>query len=109
MPELVVHHYLTDRGADPFQDWLDRLPDLAARIAIQRRIDRARGGNLGDHRACGASVWEFRIDVGPGYRVYFTSVGRNTLLILCAGSKRTQRKDIERAVRLQSDHARRAE
>ncbi len=55
---MQILHYLTAEGRDLFQDWLDTLRDMRARIAIQRRVDRVTLGNFGDHRFCRAGVWE---------------------------------------------------
>jgi len=95
---MEVRHYLTVGGVDPFQDWLDALQDLKARVALLRRIDRLALGNLGDHKFCGDGVWELRVDVGPGYRVYYAQQGKRIVLLLCGGSKRTQSADIRRAI-----------
>ena len=65
-----IRHYITDDGRDVFADWRDKVKDSKAKIAIDRRIYRAALGNFGDHKPCREGVWELRIDVGPGYRVY---------------------------------------
>ena len=95
---MELRHYLTDEGGDPTQQWLDSLPDLTARVAILRRLDRLVVGNLGDHKFCRDGVWELRIDQGPGYRVYFGQSGKTVILLLGGGVKRTQSRDIERAI-----------
>jgi putative addiction module killer protein len=61
------------------------------------RLDSVRLGNLGDVRSIGDSISEMRIDVGPGYRVYFTRRHRVLIILLCGGDKSTQTKDIARA------------
>jgi len=61
---VEVRHYLTGAGRDPYQTWLDRLKDLRARVAIQRRVDRIASGNFGDHKPCRDGVCELRVDVG---------------------------------------------
>jgi len=71
---------------------------LRIRVAVLRRIDRLAAGNSGDHRFCRARVWELRVDLGPGFRVYYATAGTNLLLLLGGGSKRTQQADIEAAV-----------
>jgi putative addiction module killer protein len=78
MMEIV--HYLTPTGEDPFQSWLDELEDVKARVAVLRRVDRIAAGNFGDHKFLRNGVWELRLDVGPGYRVYF---GRHGSLSYC--------------------------
>ena len=68
---MRVLHYVDSRGYDFYQEWLDSLRDTIGRVATQRRIDRiADSGNLGSHDFCRDGVWELKIDVGPGYRVY---------------------------------------
>jgi putative addiction module killer protein len=49
---VEIRHYLTSAGRDPYQTWLDRLKDLRARVAIQRRIDRIAAGHFSDHKPC---------------------------------------------------------
>lgn len=104
---VEIRHYLTASGRDPYQQWLDKLKDLKARVAVQRRVDRLAGGNFGDHKFCRDGVWELRIDAGPGYRVYYAREGRGIVLLLCGGSKRTQSADIEDAVEYWRDYQRR--
>jgi putative addiction module killer protein len=79
------------------------------RIAIDRRINRVELGNFGDHKFCRDGVWELRIDVGPGYRVYYAIAGSQVILLLCAGDKRTQASDIARACEYWQDWQGRAE
>ena len=64
-------HYLTPDGRDPFQRWFDSLKDRRAKVMALRRIDRASQGNFGDHKPCRDGVSEMRLDVGPGYRIYY--------------------------------------
>lgn len=61
------------------------------------RLDRARAGNLGDVKSIGSRVFEMRVDVGPGYRLYYTHRDKTILLLLCGGDKSTQSRDIKRA------------
>jgi putative addiction module killer protein len=85
---------------DDFDRWLRRLKDRAGRLRILSRIDRLANGNPGDVRAVGNGVSELRVDVGPGYRVYFVQRGATLIVLLCGGDKATQHGDIERAHRL---------
>lgn len=91
------------RKTDRFAKWLDGLADLAARARIQVRIERLAAGNPGDVRAVGEGVAELRIDYGPGYRVYFVPRGRDVVILLAGGDKRTQTADIRTALRLARD------
>ena len=93
---IEVVHYVGDDGADYFDRWLRR-QSADTRARIQTRIDRIEFGNLGDHRSVGKGVVELRIHFGPGYRVYFGRDGDALVILLGAGSKRRQSRDIEAA------------
>lgn len=88
------------RKTDVFAQWLDDLRDIQARARIQARIERLAAGNPGDVEPVGEGVSELRIDYGPGYRVYFKKRGRELIILLAGGDKRTQAKDIKTALRL---------
>ena len=83
-----------------FRAWIDSLKDLAGRARIQVRIDRLLHGNPGQHRKLTNGVSELKIDVGPGYRVYYTVRGAEILLLLVGGDKSSQAKDIAKAIKL---------
>ncbi|MGF6813045.1 putative addiction module killer protein [Paraburkholderia sp. Clong3] len=80
-----------------FDAWLSRVRDRQAAMAVTGRLKRAALGNLGYWRAVGGGVSEMKIDVGKGYRVYFTQRGDVMVIILCGGDKSTQSEDIKRA------------
>ena len=88
------------RKTDLFAHWLDELRDIQARARVQSRIERLATGNPGDVEPVGEGVSELRIDYGPGYRVYFKQRGRELVILLAGGDKRTQAKDIKTALRL---------
>jgi putative addiction module killer protein len=104
---MELRHYLTEAGRDPFQEWLDKLKDLTGRVAIQRRVDRVAAGNFGEHKALKDGVWELKIDIGPGYRVYYALEGGSIVLLLLGGVKRTQSADVKKAVRYWRDYRQR--
>lgn len=81
---------------DEFETWLKKLRDARGKARIIRRLDRLTQGNPGDVRPIGKGLSELRLDVGPGYRVYFLQDG-DTLILLCGGDKSTQQKDIDKA------------
>ena len=83
-----------------FAQWLDGLRDTRARARVQARLDRLAEGNPGDVEPVGEGVSELRINYGPGYRVYFKARGREVIILLAGGHKRTQVKDIKAALRL---------
>ena len=82
---------------DVFAKWLSGLRDVRAKAQILAHLDSARLGNLGDVVSVGDGVSEIRVDVGAGYRVYFTRRQRVVVILLCGGDKSTQTKDIARA------------
>jgi putative addiction module killer protein len=102
-----IRHYLTPGGKDVYLDGQRKLRDIKARIAIDRRINRVESGNFGDHKFLTDGIWELRIDIGPGYRVYYALAGSHIVLLLCAGNKRTQTADIARASNYWRDWQRR--
>lgn len=83
-----------------FATWLGKLRDDRGKARILARLRSATFGNFGDCRPVGHGVSEMRIDVGPGYRVYFARRGTATYLLLAGGDKSTQSKDIARAIRI---------
>ena len=82
---------------EAFETWLNAVRDLRARASILSRIERVEDGNFGDHRSVGAGVSELRINVGQGYRVYYTIRRETVVVLLCGGDKSRQRQDIRRA------------
>ena len=104
-----IRHYLSADAKDIYLNWLRDQKDTTARIAIDRRVNRLELGNFGDHRFCRDGVWELRIDVGSGYRVYYAMAGQQIvlLLLLCGGDKRKQDADISRACDYWQDWQRR--
>lgn len=91
---------LTLRLTTAFKAWLLGLRDMKGKLAITRRLQRFELGNPGDAKAVGEGVSELRIDVGPGYRVYFVRRGEVVVVILCGGDKGSQDRDIAKAKRL---------
>ena len=85
---------------DEYRDWIDDLKDLTGRARILMRVDRLIHGNPGDHRNLTSGVSELKVDVGPGYRVYYSKRGSRLLLLLIGGDKSSQDKDIAKAIRL---------
>jgi putative addiction module killer protein len=102
-----IRHYLTEADKDIYLDWLTKVQDSVAKVAIIRRINRVELGNFGDHKPCNEGVWELRIDVGAGYRVYYAISGKEVVLLLCGGNKRTQTADIKQAIEYWKDWQRR--
>lgn len=87
------------RQIDAFSDWFDGVRDAKAQAKILTRIRRASLGNLGDVKYFDG-IGEMRIDYGPGYRVYFVNRGKEIVILLCGGDKRSQARDIRQAKKL---------
>jgi putative addiction module killer protein len=85
---------------EQFQDWLDTLRDRRAQLRISARLRTVEAGSLGDWKPVGGAVSEMRVDVGAGYRLYFTRRGRIVIVMLAGGDKSSQSRDIERAHRM---------
>ena len=88
------------RKTDTFAKWIDGLRDIRARARILARIERFALGNPGDVEPVGEGVSELRIHYGPGYRVYFKQQGGVLIILLAGGDKRSQSKDIKKALSL---------
>jgi len=86
-----------------FDKWIGKLKDRKARGVILARINRLYEGLEGDIKPVGKGVSELRVHFGPGYRVYLTQRGDVLIIVLCAGSKKTQQRDIQRAQELAKD------
>ena len=90
-------HVIEVVRTDEFDKWIRKLKDKQGRLRILKRIDRLANGNPGDVAPVGRGVSELRLDVGPGYRVYYMQGSDVLVLLLCGGDKSTQQKDIEKA------------
>ena len=80
-----------------FDIWLKALRDPIAKARVIARIRSAEAGNLGDCSPVGDGISEMRIHIGPSYRLYYCRRGDITYLLLCAGDKSSQQKDIRTA------------
>lgn len=83
-----------------YLDWISTLKDRVGRARIQVRVDRLAHGNPGVHRNLTHGVSELKIDVGPGYRVYYTERNGELIVLLAGGDKSTQQQDIKAAIAL---------
>lgn len=92
-----LRNYITPQGKIPFLEWLNNLKDSTTRIRVRRRLDRLEMGNLGDCKSVGEGVSELRISFGPGYRIYFTEIENEIIILFCAGDKSTQKNDVKTA------------
>ena len=88
---------------EEFVAWLDDLKDKRAQVRIAARLRQAESGNLGDWQPIEGEVSELRVNYGPGYRLYFARRDRIIIVILNAGDKSTQKRDIRRALKLAAE------
>ena len=93
----------TIRQTEAFVAWLDALKDKRAQIRIAARLRQAEAGSLGDWQPIEGEVSEMRVQYGPGYRLYFVRRGRVIVVMLNAGNKSTQKRDIRHALKLASE------
>lgn len=105
MNKITIEYYVTDTGKVPFEEWLESL-DKPVRAIIRSRLARIMLGNFGDcHPIQGAKgISEIRLDIGPGYRIYYGKQENTIIILLIGGSKRTQARDIEKAKRYWQDY-----
>lgn len=99
-----IEIYVTRNGKKPFIVWLESLKDLNLRSRVKEKLDRVSLGNMGDYKYLAEGISEFRLDFGPGYRIYFGENSKNFVLLLCGGNKTTQKKDIKRAITYWKDY-----
>jgi len=94
---VEVLEYLEPDGRSPYADWFDSLnPPAAAKVTIA--LARLSHGNFSNVKGVGSGVYEYRIDFGPGYRMYFGKDGEQLILLLGGGTKKRQQKDIADAL-----------
>src|SRR6202049_3926011 len=103
---IEVREYLDPDGGSPFSEWFAHLnPRAAAKVATA--LTRLAAGNFSSVKGVGAGVFEYRIDFGPGYRVYFGKDGETLVILVAGGTKKRQAQDIALAQERWSDHKQR--
>lgn len=93
----------TVRQTEEFVAWLDDLKDKRAQVRIADRLRQVEAGKLGDWQPIEGDVSELRVDFVPGYRLYFIRRGRIIIVMLNAGDKSSQKRDIRRALKLAAE------
>lgn len=96
--------YQTKNGQKPYSEWLESLKDKKTKGIIRTRLNRVRLGNFGDCEPVGEGVFEFKIDYGPGFRIYFGKEEKEIVILLCGGIKKSQNQDIEKAKEFWADY-----
>jgi putative addiction module killer protein len=93
----ILRNYITPSGEVPFLKWLNNIKDPVTRLRVRRRLDRVEQGNFGDCEPVGEGISELRLFFGAGYRIYFAEWDDEIIILLCAGDKSSQKKDIKLA------------
>ena len=99
-PYGYIQGMFTIRQTEEFVAWLDALKDKRAQVRIAARLRQAEAGSLGEWQPIEGEVSEMRVHYGPGYRLYFVRRGRVIVIMLNAGDKASQKRDIRRALKL---------
>jgi putative addiction module killer protein len=102
MSDIKVVHYVQADGTDPFGDWFNGL-DAQAAAKVRTAVARLEEGNTSNVKRLG-SIAEFKIDWGPGYRLYIGRDGDKLILLLVGGTKKTQERDIKYAEQLFAEY-----
>src|SRR5205807_1027643 len=103
---MKLLEYLDATGRSPYAAWFNRLDaQAAAKVAVV--LIRIGHGNLSNAKGVGAGVFEYRIDYGPGYRIYFGRDGDEIVILLAGGTKKRQQQDIREARERWADYKRR--
>ncbi len=103
---LDVREYIDAAGRSPFTKWLRAL-NVHAAAKVATALERVANGNLSNVKAVGNGVLEYKIDFGPGYRIYFGRDGGRLVILLAGGTKKRQRGDIEHAQANWADYRKR--
>ena len=103
---LTVLEYLDRTGSSAFADWFGSL-DAPVAAKVTTAIRRLELGNLSNVKGVGAGVFEYRIDFGPGYRLYFGKDGETLIILVGGGTKKRQDRDIATAHARWADYKKR--
>lgn len=106
MVEIRVLEYLDSAGRSPLRRWFDDL-DATAAAKISSALYRLGQGNFSNVEGVTGGIFEYRIDFGPGYRIYFGKDGSTVVILLGGGTKKRQSRDIKAAADAWTDYRRR--
>ena len=93
---IEVREYLDAEGKSPYAKWFNRL-NVAVAVKVATAVHRMEQGNFSNMKGVGAGVYEFRIDFGPGYRIYFDKDRDRLVILLAGGTKKRQDAEIAAA------------
>ncbi len=102
---MRVQQYVGEDGSIPYQKWFDSL-DTQAAVKIAVAISRLELGNTSNIKWFDG-IGEYRIDFGPGYRIYLAQDGKELIILLGGGTKKRQQSDINKAIELFQEYKKR--
>ena len=105
MSEIKVREYVAADGSNSFKRWFDKLDPMAAAKVQTARL-RLESGNTSNVKWF-SGIGEYRINWGPGYRIYFAQDGNRLIILFGGGTKKRQQSDIEKAVQMHREYKRR--
>ncbi len=102
--EITLEYYETDNGKSPFLEWQSGLTQKV-RDLMTVRLARVRLGNFGDCKPIEGErgLFELRMHMSPGFRIYFGKRGKRVVILLYGGDKSSQKRDISRAKKYWDD------
>ncbi|MFH1191967.1 MAG: type II toxin-antitoxin system RelE/ParE family toxin [bacterium] len=100
----ILEIYQNAGGREPIIEWLEAIKDIVIKARIKNRLRRMELGILGDYKSIGSGLFELRLKFGSGYRIYFGEVNNKIILLLCAGDKNSQNKDIKKVKEYWKDY-----
>jgi len=103
---MEIREFLDDQGRSPFGLWFEGLDPTAA-VKVTTAITRMSLGNFSNAKGVGGGVLEYRIDYGPGYRIYFGRDGDRLVILVAGGTKKRQQADIKTAQARWAEYKRR--
>ncbi len=99
---MKVLEYIREDGSSPYRKWFDGLnPNAAAKVTVAKA--RLESGNVSNIKWF-SGIGEYRIDWGPGYRIYLAREGGRLIILLGGGTKKNQQNDIDRAMELYKEY-----
>ena len=94
-----IKFYQLENGKEPVKEWLLSL-DLSVRVKVVKRLERIYDDNFGDYKQIAPNLYELRFFFGKGYRIYYTIKNNIIVILLYAGDKSDQKKDIKISKRI---------
>ena len=101
--KIIIREYITSLDISPFEKWINKINSIAA-AKVTTALYRLEQGNYSNVKGVGSGVFEYKIDFGPGYRIYFGQDGDELVILLGGGTKKGQDGDIDEAKKYWSEY-----